>query len=69
MHMKKRSKMIAVALIYYATVAVLVLALLGIDEFLNSNHHDWLGVVVLSAAVVTTVTVLWRTVLRHLEQY
>lgn len=67
--MKKNSKMIIVALMYYATVAVLVLALFGVDAFLNNTHHDWLGVVVLSAAVVTTVTVLWRTVLRHLEQY
>ena len=67
--MKKNSKMIAVALIYYATVAVLVLALFGVDAFLNNTHHDWLGVAGLAVTVLITVTVLWRTVLRHLEQY
>lgn len=61
--------MIAVALIYYATIGVLVLALLGLDAFLNNSHHDWLGVVVLAVVVVTSVTVMWRAVVRHLEQY
>lgn len=67
--MKKRSKFLMIALLYYATIGVLVLALLGVDEFLNNTHHDWLGVVGLAVAVVTTVTVMWRAVLRHLDRY
>lgn len=68
--MKKRStKMVAIALLYYATIGMLILALLGLDAFLNNSHHDWLGVAVLAAVVVTTVTVMWRAVVRHLEQY
>lgn len=58
-----------VALLYYATIGVLVLALFGVDAFLNNSHHDWLGVVVLAATVVAAVTVMWRTVVHHLEKY
>lgn len=67
--MKKRSKLLMIALLYYATIGVLVIALFGVDEFLNNSHHDWLGVVVLTVSVVTTVTVMWRIVLRHLDKY
>jgi hypothetical protein len=67
--MKRNSKILMVALLYYAIIGVLVLALLGVDEFLNSNHHDWPCVAVLAVAVVTTVTIMWRSVVHHLEQY
>ena len=61
--------MVIIALMYYATITVLVLALLGVDEFLKNGSHDWLGVAVLAAVVIATVTVMWRAVVRHLEQY